>query len=123
METILFKVHLFSYCDEMYRQVVIVNIADAVMLSPQECGKCQLPGCEEHRYQDPANCRVHHFCSRSHASQARAKGQVIGIAEQYHLYVTTSVIGTIYINIFNLSIKTIRCLLPAVTHSPFILFS
>ena len=40
------------------------------MLPLKELGICNLPGCTKYNYQDPANGRVHPFCSRTHASQA-----------------------------------------------------
>ena len=46
------------------------------MLPLEERGECSLPECKEYRYQDPANGRVHPFCSRSHASEARQIGKV-----------------------------------------------
>ena len=40
-------------------------------------GICSLPGCNRPKYQDPANGRIHYFCGRTHASQAKAQGVYI----------------------------------------------
>ena len=44
------------------------------MIPREECGVCGLPNCKAYRYQDPANGRIHQFCSRSHAFEAKKKG-------------------------------------------------
>ncbi len=44
------------------------------MIALSERGSCSLPGCENSRYQDPSNGRIHEFCSRSHASQSKQTG-------------------------------------------------
>ena len=41
---------------------------------PSGYGTCSLPGCTRPKYRDPANGRVHNFCGRTHATQARAQG-------------------------------------------------
>ncbi len=49
------------------------------MIALSERGSCSLPGCEESRYQDPSNGRIHEFCSRSHASQSKPKQTGMGL--------------------------------------------
>ncbi len=36
--------------------------------------QCQFPQCTSPKYYDPANGRMHDFCGRSHAYQARVQG-------------------------------------------------
>ena len=44
------------------------------MLFREDIGTCDLPDCVKMKYQDPSNGRVHNFCSRSHAEQAKLEG-------------------------------------------------
>ena len=39
--------------------------------------QCSFPQCTSPKYYDPANGRVHDFCGRSHAYQARMQGTVV----------------------------------------------
>ena len=48
--------------------------AGHVIVAPTMREECALPGCSKPRYQDPANGRIHDFCSRTHAAMANKSG-------------------------------------------------
>ena len=54
---------------------------------PSGYGTCSLPGCTRPKYRDPANGRVHDFCGRTHANEARAQGRKgITVASVVYVY-------------------------------------
>ncbi len=54
---------------------VVVLLLVLPVLLVEERGECNLPNCTDPRYQDPANGRIHLFCTRSHASEAARTGK------------------------------------------------
>ena len=58
----------------MYYVIQCYFVASTPNLQIAGFGTCSLPGCNRPKYRDPANGRIHDFCGRTHASQARAQG-------------------------------------------------
>ena len=54
--------------------LILLSPASTPNMALTSHGTCQLPGCTRPKYCDPANGRVHDWCGRGHAYQARIQG-------------------------------------------------